>query len=338
MAALLRGMASHARVLFFDKRGTGLSDRVAQVPTLEERSDDIRAVMDAAGARRAAIFGASEGVPMSVVFAASHPERVSALVLYGGMARTMWAPDYLFGATEREWRRGDGEIIDDFLTAGGIEAWVRTGFPSAQEEEVRAWARIFRYGGSPGTFDALDQMNVGIDVRHVLGLLSMPTLVLHQHADPWVPVEHGRHLTAHIPGATYVELEGKDHIPTGACAAQLLAQMIPFLQDAAGREGPEPDKVLPTVLFSDIVGSTAVAAELGDARWGELLAEHHVRVRRQLARFRGVEIDTAGDGFFARFDGPARGIGCALAIREAVHELGLEVRIGRFAVQVGQGR
>jgi class 3 adenylate cyclase len=331
MAALLRGMASHARVLFFDKRGTGLSDRVAQVPTLEERSDDIRAVMDAAGARRAAIFGASEGVPMSVVFAASHPERVSALVLYGGMARTMWAPDYLFGATEREWRRGDGEIIDDFLTAGGIEAWVRTGFPSAQEEEVRAWARIFRYGGSPGTFDALDQMNVGIDVRHVLGLLSMPTLVLHQHADPWVPVEHGRHLTAHIPGATYVELEGKDHIPTGACAAQLLAQMIPFLQDAAGREGPEPDKVLPTVLFSDIVGSTAVAAELGDARWGELLAEHHVRVRRQLARFRGVEIDTAGDGFFARFDGPARGIGCALAIREAVHELGLEVRIGLHA-------
>ena len=331
MAALLRGMASHARVLFFDKRGTGLSDRVAQVPTLEERSDDIRAVMDAAGARRAAIFGASEGVPMSVVFAASHPERVSALVLYGGMARTMWAPDYLFGATEREWRRGDGEIIDDFLTPGGIEAWVRTGFPSAQEEEVRAWARIFRYGGSPGTFDALDQMNMGIDVRHVLGVLSMPTLVLHQHADPWVPVEHGRHLAAHIPGATYVELEGKDHIPTGAYAAQLLAHMIPFLQDAAGREGPEPDKVLATVLFSDIVGSTAVAAELGDARWGELLAEHHVRVRRQLARFRGVEIDTAGDGFFARFDGPARGIGCALAIREAVHELGLEVRIGLHA-------
>jgi class 3 adenylate cyclase len=331
MTALLRGMASHARVLFFDKRGTGLSDRVAQVPMLEERSDDIRAVMDAAGARRAAIFGASEGVPMSVVFAASHPERVSALVLYGGMARTMWAPDYLFGATEREWRRGAGEIIDDFLTPGGIEAWVRTGFPSAPEEEVRAWARIFRYGGSPGTFDALDQMNMGIDVRHVLGLLSVPTLVLHQHADPWVPVEHGRHLAAHIPGATYVELEGKDHIPTGAYAAQLLAQMIPFLRDAAGREGPEPDKVLATVLFSDIVGSTAVAAELGDARWRELLAEHHVRVRRQLARFRGVEIDTAGDGFFARFDGPARGIGCALAIREAVHELGLEVRIGLHA-------
>jgi class 3 adenylate cyclase len=268
---------------------------------------------------------------MSVVFAASHPERVSALVLYGGMARTMWAPDYLFGATEREWRRGAGETIDDFLTPGGIEAAVRTGFPSAPEEEVRAWARIFRYGGSPGTFDALDRMNMGIDVRHVLGVLSVPTLVLHQHADPWVPVEHGRYLAAHIPGATYVELDGKDHIPTGSYAPQLLAHMIPFLQDAAGREVPEPDKVLATVLFSDIAGSTAMAAELGDARWRELLAEHHLRVRRQLARFRGVEIDTAGDGFFARFDGPARGIGCALAIREAVRELGLEVRIGLHA-------
>jgi class 3 adenylate cyclase len=331
VAALLRGVAAHARVLLFDKRGTGLSDRIEGAPTLEERSDDIRAVMDAAGSSRAAIFGASEGVPMSVVFAASHPERVSALVLYGGMARIMWAPDYLFGDTERDWRREGGGAIDDFLTPGGIEAFVRTGFPSAGEEEVRAWARIFRYGGSPGTFEALDRMNMGIDVRQVLGAVSAPTLVLHQHADPWVRVEHGRYLGGHIPGATYEELEGKDHLPTAAFARQLLARMIPFLRDAAGREAPEPDKVLATVLFSDIVGSTAVAAELGDARWRELLAEHHVRVRRQLARFRGVEIDTAGDGFFARFDGPARGIGCALAVREAVRELGLEVRIGLHA-------
>ncbi len=331
VAALLRGVAAHARVLVFDKRGTGMSDRVAQVPTLEERSDDIRAVMDAAGSERAALFGASEGVPMSVVFAASHPERVSALVLYGGMARTMWAPDYLFGNTEREWRRESGESIEDFVTPGGIEAMVRSGFPSAEEEEVRAWARVFRYGGSPGTFEALDRMNAEIDVRHVLGVISTPTLVLHQHADPWVRVEHGRYLAQHIPGAAYVELDGKEHIPTAAFAPQLLAHMIPFFQDAAGREVPEPDKVLATVLFSDIVGSTAVAAELGDVRWRELLAEHHVRVRRQLARFRGVEIDTAGDGFFARFDGPARGIRCALAIREAVRELGLELRLGLHA-------
>jgi class 3 adenylate cyclase len=162
-------------------------------------------------------------------------------------------------------------------------------------------------------------------------LSASPTLVLHQHADPWVRVEHGRYLAQHIPGAVYVELDGKEHLPTAAFAPQLLAHMIPFLEDAAAREVLEPDKALATVLFSDIVGSTARAAELGDVRWRELLAEHHARVRRQLARFRGVEIDTAGDGFFARFDGPARGIRCALAIRDAMREIGLEVRIGLHA-------
>ena len=293
--------------LFSISAGLACRDRVAQVPTLEERSDDIRAVMDAAGLERAALFGASEGVPMSVVFAASHPERVSALVLYGGMARMMWAPDYLFGNTEREWRRESGESIEDFVTPGGIEAMVRSGFPSAEEEEVRAWARVFRYGGSPGTFEALDRMNAEIDVRHVLGLISTPTLVLHQRADPWVRVEHGRYLAQHIPGAAYVELDGKEHIPTAAFAPQLLAHIVPFLQDAAGREVPEPDKVVRIRAVSDVAGSTAVAAELGDVRWRELLAEHHVRVRRQLARFRGVEIDTAGDGFFARSTGQPAG-------------------------------
>jgi class 3 adenylate cyclase len=190
---------------------------------------------------------------------------------------------------------------------------------------------VFRYGGSPGTFEALDQMNMGIDVRKALGVISVPTLVLHQSADPWVRVEHGRYLAHHIPGAAYVELDGKEHLPTAALAPQLLAHMIPFLKDAAEREVPEPDKVLATVLFSDIVGSTARAAELGDMRWRELLAEHHAWVRRQLAGFRGTEIDTAGDGFFARFGGSARGIRCALAIREAVREIGLKVRIGLHA-------
>jgi class 3 adenylate cyclase len=331
MAALLRGVAEHARVLLFDKRGTGLSDRVVGVPTLEERSDDIRAVMEAAGSDRAALFAASEGVPMSLVFAASHPDRVWGLVLYGGMARNQWAADYRFGITEREWSRESGTFIDTFVTPGGIEAFAGSGFPSAEAEELRAWGRVFRYGGSPGTFDALDQMNMGIDVRSVLGAISAPTMVLHQSADPWVRVDHGRYLAQHIPGAAYVELDGTDHIPTAAFAPRLLEQMIPFLTDVAQRDVPEPDRVLATVLFSDLVGSTARAAELGDARWRELLADHHARVRRQLARFRGVEIDTAGDGFFARFDGTARGIHCALAIREVLRELGLEVRIGLHA-------
>jgi class 3 adenylate cyclase len=327
-AAFLRGVAEHARLLVFDKRGTGMSDRVAGVPTLEERSDDIRAVMDAAGSDRAAVFGASESAPMSVVFAASHPERVSALVLYGGMARWLWAPDYLFGFTEREMRKAIEEEIEAFLTPGDSEAFVRRGFPSATEKDVRAWARHVRYGASPGSLAALERMNLAIDVRDVLGVISAPTLMVHQRADPWVRVEHGRYLAQHIPGAAYVELDGAEHIPTAAFAPRLLAQVVPFLQEAATREAPEPDKVLATVLFSDIVGSTARAAELGDPRWRELLAAHHERVRTQLARYRGVELDTAGDGFFARFDGPARAIRCALAIRDAVRDIGLEVRLG----------
>jgi len=328
VAGLLRGVAEHARVLVFDKRGTGLSDRVTGAPTLEERSDDIRAVMDVAGSQRAALFGASEGVPMSVVFTASHPERVSALVLYGGMARTMWAPDYLFGATEREYRKALEDSFDAFVTPGGLEEELRSGFPSADEAEIRAWARIFRYGSSPSSAEALDRMNMAIDVREVLPVVSAPTLVVHQRADPWVRVEHGRYLAQHIPGAAYAELDGDEHIPTVATVPRLLAHMMPFLQEAAVREAPEPDKVLATILFSDIVGSTAKAAELGDARWLELLAAHHGRVRAQLARFRGVELDTAGDGFFARFDGPARAIRCALAIQQAVRDVGLQVRIG----------
>jgi len=321
-------MAEHARVIFFDKRGTGLSDRVARAPTLEERSDDIRAVMDGAGSDRAALFGISEGVPMSVVFAASHPERVPALVLYGGDVRMMWAPDYPFGYTEREYRRGTDEGVEAFVTPGGLEERVRSGFRSAGEDEVSAWTRVVRYGSSPGAWEALERMNMGIDVREVLPVVSAPTLVVHQRNDPWVRVEHGRYLAEHIVGAAYVELDGDEHLPTAAFVPQLLAEVVPFLQDTVRLEAPQPDRVLATVLFSDIVGSTTRAVELGDARWRRLLAEHHARVRRQLTRFRGVELDTAGDGFFARFDGPARAIRCALAIREAVRGVGLEVRQG----------
>jgi hypothetical protein len=167
-------------------------------------------------------------------------------------------------------------------------------------------------------------MNMAIDVREVLPVISVPTLVMHQRADPWFPVDHGRYLAQHIAGAAYVELDGDEHFPSVARVPEMLAQVLPFLQEAVTREAPEPDKMLATVLFSDIVGSTARAAELGDAQWRELLAAHHGRVRAQLARFRGVELDTAGDGFFARFDGPARAIRCALAIRDTVRDLCLE--------------
>src|SRR5262245_17444283 len=327
-AAMLRGLAEHARVLVFDKRGTGMSDRVARVPTLEERSDDIRAVMDAAGSDRAALFGISEGVPMSVVFAASHPERVSALVLYGGDVRMMWAPDYPFGYTEREYRKQIDDEVDAFFTPGGLDEFAQAGMPSADDGEARAWARVVRYGSSPGDWAALERMNMAIDIREVLPVLSAPTLVVHQRDDPWVRVEHSRYLAEHIVGAAHVELDGDEHIPSSGFVPRLLDQVVPFLRDVVSPEPPEPDRLLATVMFSDIVGSTTQAAELGDARWRQLLAEHHASVRRQLTRFRGVELDTVGDGFFASFDGPARAIRCAVAIRDAVRAIGLEVRLG----------
>jgi len=329
MAALLRGIAEHARLIFYDKRGTGLSDRVVGAPTLEERSDDIRAVMDAAGSRRAVLFGTSEGVPLSLVFAATWPERVSGLVLYGGAARWLWAPNYLFGVPERKYRQNTEENSELFLTTEGTEELVRSGFSSPDEKEVRAWAHLLRYGTSPAALEELDRMNMAIDVREVLPVIKVPTLVAHQRGDPWVPVEHGRYLARHIPGATLAELDGDEHIPTTAFVPRLLAHVVPFLLELVTREAaPEPDSVLATVLFSDIVGSTALAAELGDAGWRNLLAEHHACVRRQLSQFRGVEIDTAGDGFFARFDGPARAIRCAQLIRHALGEIGLQVRLG----------
>src|SRR5215472_12782751 len=194
IAALLRGIAEHARLLVFDKRGTGMSDQITGAPTLEERSDDIRAVMDAVGSARAAVFGGSESAPMSVAFAASHPERVSALVLYGGMARTLWAPDYLFGITEREARQELVEELEAFMTPGSVEEFLRSGLPSATDEEIRAYAHEQRYGATPGAREALARMNLAIDVRAVLPVISAPTLVLHQRDDPWVPVEHGRYL------------------------------------------------------------------------------------------------------------------------------------------------
>ncbi len=326
--ALLRGLTGHARVIIFDKRGTGLSDRDVGVPTLEDRSDDIRAVMDAVKSPRAALYGVSEGVPMSVVFAASYPERVSALVLYGGYARVLWAPDYQFGIPERTFRRRVDKDAEVFMRPGALEAFARSGMPLADQAEVRAYARMIRYGASPAAFEALDRMNMSIDVRKVLPVISAPTLVLRQSADPWVKAEHSRYLAEHIPGAVFLELDGDEHLLRAAAARQILTLTIPFVQEAAAREAPEPDKVLATILFSDIVGSTARAAELGDTKWRQLLGEHHARVRRQLARFRGVELDTAGDGFFAWFDGPARGIRCAVAIRETLRELGLEVRLG----------
>jgi len=317
-------LAAFSRLIRFDKRGTGLSDRGVSMPTLEQRMDDVRAVMDAVGSQRAAIMGISEGGAMSILFAATYPERTTALVLYGSYARSAWAPDYTFARTTEEFEAR----IAGFREGWGSGRTAAVFAPShAGDEAFREWAAANeRTSASPGAMEALQRMNFDIDARHLLGAIRVPTLVLHRTGDRAVNVAHGRYLAAHIPGAKYVELAGDDHAWAAGDADALLDEIEEFL--TGQRQAPDPDRVLATVLFTDIVDSTRKAVELGDRRWKEVLEAHHATVRRELARFRGREIDTAGDGFLASFDGPARAVNAAVAIAEKVATVGLTVRAG----------
>jgi class 3 adenylate cyclase/dienelactone hydrolase len=326
----LEGLASFSRLIHFDKRGTGMSDRVVGAPSLETRMDDVRAVIDAAGSERAALVGWSEGVAMSALFAATYPERVWGLVLYGGKARELRAPDYPWGPTEAAALREVAEAAAVSDLAAVAEEVARSGMPTASGVEVAALARMIRQSASPGALEALGRMNMQIDIRQVLSAIRVPTLVLHNTGDRWVEVERGRDLARRIPGAAFVEFPIDGHIVPAAELPPVVEEIRRFLRDVWETAGTveEPDRVLATIMFTDIVDSTAKAVEMGDARWRELLERHHVLVRRQLARARGKEVDTAGDGFLAAFDGPARAIRCACAITEAVADLGLEVRAG----------
>ncbi len=316
-------LASFSRLVLFDKRGTGLSDPVSGPATLEERTDDLLAVMDAAESERAAIFGISEGGSMAALFAATFPQRTSSLVLYGAWPRMLRAPDFPFGVEPKELaklvaladRWGDGVALSSFAPSLASD-------PRARE----SWARLQRAAASPGMVRSLLQLYPEIDVRDILPAIRAETLVLHRADDRVVPVACGRYLAEHIPGARYVELQGDDHLWIAGDTHALLDEVEEFVTGA--RHSPEPDRILATILFTDIVGSTEQAATAGDQRWAAMLEAHHAAVRRQLERFRGREIDTAGDGFFIAFDGPARGIRCAVAIRDAVRSLGLEIRAG----------
>jgi class 3 adenylate cyclase len=322
--ALFERLASFARVLNFDKRGVGLSDRSGGHASPETRMDDIRAVMDAAGSERAAIFGWSEGVRLSLLLAATYPDRVWALVACGGSVRKRERSqeEILRGmADERAGRERDP------YGAGLAEA--RDGSPNATEEELQALVRSFRYALSPGDEFNYGRMNLQVDVRPVLSAIAVPTLVLQNAEDNWVPVASGRELAELVPDSTYVEVPIRGHIPALADMDAFLDPIESFLRDAwESAETREPDRVLATVLFTDIVGSTEKMSKLGDAAWRELLERHHSLVRRQLTRGRGREVDTAGDGFFASFDGPARAVRCAKAIVDGVRELGIDVRSG----------
>jgi len=317
-------LSSFCRLIRFDKRGTGLSDRVGSIPTLEERMDDVRAVLDTVGSKRAALLGFSEGGPMSVLFAATHPERTSALILYGAMARTAWAPDNPWGRNEEDHFARLRFIQEHWGKGRSVEMYAPS--LAGNEDYVRWAGRHERAAASPGAALAIVQMNQEIDVRHVLPTISVPTLVLHRIGDRPINIEHGRYLAKHVPGATYLELPGDDHMPWAGDVDNLCDEVQAFLTGT--RSGPEPDRVLTTVLFTDIVDSTKRAAEIGDRAWKELLRQHHFAVRQQLERHRGREIDTAGDSFLASFDGPARAVRCGRAIADAVKSLGLQVRAG----------
>lgn len=321
-AHFLERLASFSRLIRFDKRGTGLSDRPAGLPDLETRMDDVRAVIDAVGSGRAALFGYSEGGPLCCLFAATHPDRTTALVLYGTYAkRTDPDDDYPWAAT---WEQRQA-YADEVEREWGLESELGIMAPNADAALTAWWRARARASASPGAARALILMNSRIDVRNVLPTIQVPTLVLHRSGDRDSRPEEGRYVANRIPGARFVELAGEDHIPW-IDADQIVDEVEEFLTGV--RRGPEPDRVLATVLLTDIVGSSGRAAELGDRRWRDLLEAHHSLVRRELARWRGIEVDTAGDGFLATFDGPARAIRCACAIRDGLHALGLEIRAG----------
>jgi len=324
VARFFQRLASFSRLILFDKRGTGLSDRVPikELPTLEQRMDDVRAVMDAAGSDRAALFGVSEGGPMSVLFAATYPERTSALVLYGSYAKRLRDPTYPWAPTREErdnWydllERGWGGVVD-----------IGTMAPNADPHFREWWARYLRMSASPGAALALGRMNAEIDIREVLPSIRVPTLILHRTGDLDMDVGGARYMASRIAGAKYIELPGDDHLPFVGDQEAILDEIEEFLTGA--RQHAELDRVLATVLFTDMVGSTERSAALGDKRWRDLLEAHNRVMREELDRFRGREIDTAGDGFFATFDGPARAVRCACAMRNELARLGIDIRAG----------
>jgi class 3 adenylate cyclase/pimeloyl-ACP methyl ester carboxylesterase len=331
LAAFFSRLASFSRLILFDNRGTGMSDRVSGVPNLETRMDDVRAVMDAAGSERAAIMGLSEGGPMASLFAATHPERLWALVLMNTFPRRLWAPNYSWGTADAEFERDVVRTDREWGTPEYTQRIAESSAPSASVEDQHGLARMLRLGASPGAVVALRKMNREIDVRHVLPAIRVPTLVLNRTGESPFIMQSSRFMAEHIPGARHVEVPGVDHAPFAGDVGPAVEALQTFLNDAwAARqwEEVESDRVLATVLFTDIVDSTARAVELGDRAWAEVLERHHSAIRHELVRFRGREIDTAGDGFFASFDGPARAIRCAQAITESVRQLGLVLRAG----------
>jgi pimeloyl-ACP methyl ester carboxylesterase len=323
-ARFLRRLASFARLILLDPRGIGLSDRTGELPILEHQMDDVLAVFDAVESKQAFILGVSQGGPMAALFAASHPERTAGLILYGSYPTAAAHADYPLGRSP-EWLAEFRRNLDERWGTGFFlpqMAPSRVGDPLFRQW----WARLERLAAGPGNALAFSRMQTESDVRPALSAIRVPTLVLQRREDVYRDPRIGQHLAKVIPGARLVELEGVDHLPYVGDADSVLEEIEEFVTGT--RPLPEANRVLATMLFVDIVGSTQLAAEVGDHRWRELLEDHRAAVRRELDRYRGREVDTAGDGFFATFDGPARAIRCAIGIREASGAIGLSVRAG----------
>jgi class 3 adenylate cyclase len=329
-------LGEFSRLILFDKRGMGMSDRVPGGTPLDVRMDDIRAVMDAAGSQSAAIMGESEGAPLGILFAAAHPERTRALILQGGEVRER---------TDEDWPWGDSTVEQFEATIATIaDRWGKPAtapskrIPSMIDDPgytaiAEWWAKVQRNSATPSAWEAFARMAFDIDVRDIVPLVHVPALIIHATGDQVCHVENARWLAKNLPGARYVELPGEDHLPWFN-PDRTLAEIREFI--TGSREPEEPDRVLATILFTDVVGSTELATKLGDRRWRDLLESHHAAVRAELFRYRGREIDTAGDGFLAVFDGPARAIRAAKAIVDAVRRLGLDIRAGIHTGEIEQ--
>ena len=330
-ARFLERLSAFSRLLLFDKRGSGLSDRTVDLDlfTLEVRIDDVRAVMEAAGSEQAVLFGhGDDGAALASVFAAANPDSTRALILYATRAKVLRAPDYPWGYEPSAMDVWASERESFWGTDGYARRWLRELAPSVANDDrmVRWYSRLLRQSASPGTEEAYSRWMATLDLRGMLPAIHVPTLVLHRTGDRDVPIEGGRDVAARIAGATFVELPGIDSFPWAGDQGSVLAEIEAFVTGT--RATPDAHRVLATVLFTDIVGSTEKAAELGDARWKELLAAHDERAKAEIERFRGRYVNTTGDGLLATFDGPARAVRCAQAIVEAIMPLGLEVRAG----------
>ncbi|TMD37265.1 MAG: alpha/beta fold hydrolase [Chloroflexi bacterium] len=336
MAAFLNRLASFSRLILFDKRGCGMSDRVHPLPTLEQRMDDVRAVLDAAGSQRAALLGISEGGVMSALFAATYPERSAGLIINGSYPSALRRPGYPWGITEDQFEERMRRVKDIWGKVAGMDRYAPS---QVDKPEVAGWWTTFmQMGASPGDAEDLMRMNTLIDIRDILPAIRVPTLVIHARGDRIAPIEAGRYLADHIPNARFLQLDSADHWPYFVDADQVIGEVQEFLTGV--RTGPPPDTMLATVLCTNVAQAGAHAIWLGDKRWNQLVDRHHSVVRTALSRYSGREIEAGEQGMTAVFDGTARAIRCALDVRDQLMRLGLRLRAGLHAgeCEVGDGR